>query len=197
LSNEDLTPPKKKEFIRIINQQINNLSGMVNELQTSFKKITSSMELNKTTVNLKELCDEIFCCFKGTAESRKIDFKFNFDSSQKEICCDLIKLTELISNLLTNAFKYTEEGKISFDIYENDNYLCFEISDTGIGLDEKNIEKIFDKFYRVEEIKNNKEGSGLGLFIAKKIALAHNGDIFVESSVGVGTKFTFVLPKDF
>jgi signal transduction histidine kinase len=196
INNNELTNPKKKEILRVILKQANNLGEMVSELQNSFKRIASAMELKRAPADLKKLCDDIFSCFKAQAADKNIDYNLYINTGIKTIYCDAFKINELISNLLSNAFKFTDKGSITFNVYENDNYLCFKISDTGIGLDESNLEEIFNKFYRVEDIKKIKEGSGLGLFIAKKIALAHNGDIFVESSIGNGTKFTFVVPKD-
>ena len=74
-------------------------------------------------------------------------------------------------------------------------YIFFEIQDTGIGISEEDKLKVFEKFYRVKKSAHLIDGSGLGLYISKKIALAHNGDIYVESEVGKGSKFTFYMPK--
>lgn len=189
--------PKRKEFLKTIIQQVDNLSDMVTNLLDSFKKITQSLELHKINISLKTLCDEIYNGFKAVAGTKNIDFNYEIDVTIKEIYCDPIKLKEVFQNLLSNAFKFTEKGFVTFYIYENDTYICFDVIDSGIGIPSNDLDKIFEKFYRVKRIANLKEGSGLGLFIARKIAVAHRGDIIVESTFGKGTKFTFFMPKIF
>jgi signal transduction histidine kinase len=196
LSQKGLPPNKKNEYLKTIINQVDNLNELINNLLNTFKKIAGPLELKKNRVNFVSLCETIFSGFKGEAERKNLSFELRIDTNIKDILCDHIKIKELLSNLLSNAIKYTDKGSINFNVFESDNYLCFEISDTGIGIGEKEIHKIFEKFYQINSIQNNKESSGLGLFIAKKIALAHNGDIYVESFVDKGTKFTFVLPKD-
>ncbi|HPO49975.1 MAG TPA: hybrid sensor histidine kinase/response regulator [Spirochaetota bacterium] len=195
IDNQGLTAPKRKEFLKTVLQQVDNLSEMVTSLLDSFKKVTQSLELHKIDISLKILSLEVYNGFKPIADSKGIDFIYKFVTEFEKIYCDPIKLKEVLQNLLSNAFKFTEKGFVSFSVYETNNYICFEIVDSGIGIHPDDIDKVFEKFYRVKKTANLREGSGLGLFIAKKIVLSHKGDILVESSFGNGTKFTVLLPK--
>ena len=150
LMQDNLLPaPKRKEYLKTIITQIDVLNDMISDLLNSFKKIADTMRLTREFVNLRILCDEVFDGFKGLAEKKNLDFEFNFDTVKEEILCDNIKIRELLSNLLSNAFKYTGEGAVYFSVYDSDNYICFEISDTGVGINESEKDKIFQKFLRV------------------------------------------------
>ena len=108
---------------------------------------------------------------------------------------DRDKVTEVIINLLNNAIKYTpEKGSIVVRIDGDDKEIRFEVYDSGPGIAKEDFEKIFDKFERVTVEKQ--EGTGLGLSIAKDIVGLHKGRIWVESEIGKGSKFIFVLPRD-
>jgi two-component system, sensor histidine kinase and response regulator len=197
LLQENIIPPqKRKEYLATIIKQVDILNEMINDLLHSFKKIAGTLQLKISKVNVKNLCETVFSGFSGLAAKKNLAFEININSLIEEINCDNMKIKELLSNLLSNAFKYTEKGSVNFNVYENDNYLCFEISDTGIGITDNEKDKIFHKFYRIQGLNRKSEGYGLGLFIAKKIALAHNGDIYVESIPEKGTKFTFALPLE-
>lgn len=109
--------------------------------------------------------------------------------------CNPDRIKQLLINLLDNAMKYTEKGSITLDCREEDNKLLIRVKDTGIGIEEEHLDRIFERFYRVDKGRSRKQGgTGLGLSIVKHIAELYNGSIQVESKVGVGTVFTIYLP---
>jgi signal transduction histidine kinase len=107
---------------------------------------------------------------------------------------DSDELIRLFVNLLDNAIKYTEHGKISITAQKNAKEIAINIEDTGIGISPEHLPHIFDRFYRVEESRVTR-GAGLGLAIAQEIAIAHNGIIEAHSTRGRGTTFTVRLPE--
>ncbi len=108
-------------------------------------------------------------------------------------------LKQLFYNIIHNSIKYNRtNGNINIKVYENNGFVSVEIEDTGFGMNEQQIENIFNRFYRIDKARTRKEGGyGLGLNIAKKIVDLHNGKIFVESEINKGTKFIVSLPKNF
>jgi two-component system phosphate regulon sensor histidine kinase PhoR len=107
-------------------------------------------------------------------------------------------MEEIFTNLISNAIKYTpEQGKVWITLGEEKGFVKASVSDTGIGIEEKDLSRIFDKFYRVKTTETRQiVGTGLGLSIVKSIVDAHLGSISVESKVGAGTTFTILLPKE-
>jgi two-component system phosphate regulon sensor histidine kinase PhoR len=104
-------------------------------------------------------------------------------------------MKQLLINLLDNAIKYTEEGKITITCIEEDNKLVLRVKDTGIGIAKDHLSRIFERFYRVDKGRSRKQGgTGLGLSIVKHIVELYNGNIQVESEPGTGTEFKISLP---
>jgi CheY-like chemotaxis protein/anti-sigma regulatory factor (Ser/Thr protein kinase) len=123
----------------------------------------------------------------------KIDCKLNSNNLFLEN--DPVRFKQVLNNLLSNAFKYTEEGKIEVSFKVNDNKIVFTVADTGIGIKKENINSVFERFFKVEE---NDEilyrGTGLGLTISKSLITLMGGEIWAESELHKGSKFSFSLP---
>ena len=114
---------------------------------------------------------------------------------QPEIEADPSLLEQLIINLIDNAIKYTDEGKVVLEISHNDNFVKLTVKDTGIGIPAEHINRIFERFYVVDKSRSKRHGgTGLGLSIVKHIVLLHNGKIDVKSTPGKGSTFTVYLP---
>lgn len=131
----------------------------------------------------------------GKAEYDKKNVHIGFDASEVNpiISADTIMINRVITNLLDNALKYTNPGgRISVNLEDREKDILVQITDTGIGISEEHLPHVFDTFYRVRE---DSRGSGLGLSIVKKIVEAHGGKIWVESTIGKGSTFSFTLPK--
>lgn len=101
------------------------------------------------------------------------------------------RVTQVVSNLLSNAIKFTEQGSITLSYRVEEDHVLFEVSDTGIGISARHIETIFERFTKVDSFK---QGTGLGLSICKTIVNALRGEIGVDSTPGVGSRFWFTLP---
>lgn len=194
LDNKEREKDKVNNYLHFIIDQVDNLKDMIEHVLSSVKKITAVSHINKTQSNIKELCCHIFENYKLIGEAKGLVLRFEYDSVIEEINCDILKIRELLDNLFSNAIKFTEDGEVYFRVFQMDDKLYFAIKDTGPGIKAGEIASIFEKFYRITETSQSIEGHGLGLYIAKKIAQAHNGDIFQENNPDSGSTFTFYLP---
>lgn len=128
---------------------------------------------------------------------KKLNLRYTIDFLQEFplINTDQTKLEQIISNLLINAIKFTQDGEIEFACKMENNHLIFSVSDTGVGIDESMHQIIFERFRHAEnKITRTEEGSGLGLAISKSIVELMGGEIRVESKLNKGSKFIFTLP---
>ena len=149
----------------------------------------------KSDIRIDQLLQQLAESLGAVATTKKIDFQFDLDRPLV-IKGDTLQLNRLFSNLLENAFKYTESGgKVNFSLQESKQNAIISIQDTGIGIAAEHLSYIFQRFWREERVRRQKkEGSGLGLAIAKTIVQKHQGKITVESQVGLGTCFCVYLP---
>ena len=108
---------------------------------------------------------------------------------------DSEKIKWVLNNLVSNAIRYTENGMVKVNTSYDENKIYVSVIDTGRGIPKEFIKKVFERFVRVEGFEIPEESTGLGLAIAKEIVEIHHGEIWCESKVGVGSKFTFTIPK--
>jgi signal transduction histidine kinase len=187
---------KQEEFVGRAYERTDVLSSFVKDLLNLTKKrLENNNEQEEFLV--KELLNKIVSEVKPNAEEKAITLDVSIDNSIDKLKGNPFAIAELFSNILLNAIKYTpEKGNVKLNIKNRPDHIIAEITDTGIGIPEEEIPKVFDEFFRASNVKNDtKAGSGLGLAIAKQIVTSHNGRIWVESKLGAGTKFTFTLSK--
>ena len=185
--------PKQKEIISDVFRIVNRLARLVNDLLDLSKIESGKMEFKKEAVDIVGLAGEVVKDFEKTASEKKIGIKKEFPKGEVKIDADKDKLTQVFVNLMGNAIKFTDKGDVTIKMIELQDEVQVEIQDTGSGMDKDQIGRIFDKFVRV--IAEKKEGTGLGLPIAKDIVELHKGRIRVETSPGKGSIFIFNLPK--
>ena len=185
--------PKQKEILGDIFRIVNRLTRLVSDLLDISKIESGKMELSKENLDIVELAMEVTKGFEKLAKDKNVCVKKEFPESKLTINADRDKLTQVFVNLIGNALKFTDKGDVSIRIIELQDEVQVEIEDTGPGMDKDKIGKIFDKFVRI--VAEKKEGTGLGLPIAKDIITLHKGRIRVESSPGKGSTFIFNLPK--
>ncbi|MDP4181700.1 MAG: ATP-binding protein, partial [Bacillota bacterium] len=115
----------------------------------------------------------------------------------KVIMADPLRIKQAVVNIIDNAIKYSQKGKITVKLYEKQDNVLLEIADNGRGIPEELKDKIFEPFYRVDKARSREiGGNGLGLSITKEIIDKHGGEIVIESSLGIGTKVIISLPKE-
>jgi len=195
LQTNEMSESERKHYLEIIESESRRMSSLCKQLLTLASLDKEERVLDKKTFDVgKQIRDVIFML---EWQWREKDVAIELDVPSIQVYGDENLLHQVWTNLLTNSIKFTESGgTISFDGEEKDTELCLTISDTGIGMSEDEIDKIFDRFYKVDEARNRTiEGSGLGLSIVKKIIDLHEGSITVHSVKGEGTTFTIYLPK--
>jgi len=183
-----------KKYLTIISKNTDRLINIVKDIL-----MLSSLDEKKVllidNVDLKVLIENIISIFNQKLKDKNLALNFKFLNETPIIKGDSFKLEQLFINLLDNSIKYTEEGSISLNITRNQSEVVVEIEDTGIGIPEGDIKKIFDRFFVVDKSRSRETGgTGLGLAIVKNIVMLHNGKIFVQSRVGEGTKFSVHFP---
>ncbi len=183
------------ERIESVHAEILRLSRMVSEIDKIVEIENDSMALQKEQFDFCILLKQTMLAFE--AELKEKNLTINIEAESCQISADRDKISRVIINLISNAIKYTENGgEISVTAQEGNGSLQFSISDTGVGIEDKDLPHIFEHLYRADISRaRHTGGSGIGLSIVKAIINAHKGKIEVQSEIGKGSKFTVVLPK--
>ncbi|MFC6332590.1 two-component system histidine kinase PnpS [Paenibacillus septentrionalis] len=186
-----------KAFLQIIYDESERLNRLIGDILELSKIESRRVPLMLSPIEIKEFMTNTFAILEVSANRKHIDFQL---SSPEELYMegDEDRLRQIFVNLLSNAIAYTPEGgKVEVDITVTElDMIRISISDTGIGIPEKDLPRIFERFYRVDKARSRGSGgTGLGLSIVKHLVELHKGTITVESKVGQGTTFTLELPQ--
>ena len=186
----------EREFIRIIGRQAEQLGQLVNNLLNISRLESSLFELERQPVELVEVVRQTLSKLHSIAEGRGVELQAELPASLPMVTGDRDWLEQVVSNLVSNAIKFTPEGgQVCLAARQQDGDILVEVSDTGIGIPADSLELIFSKFYRVpDEGEERPGGTGLGLHIAKQVVEAHGGRIWAESTAGQGSTLRFTLP---
>nr|WP_315145613.1 ATP-binding protein [uncultured Flavobacterium sp.] len=200
LNDPNLSEEARKEYLTIIQNCGINLVSIIEDLIEMSKIDSKQITPNIVSVDLATCIKELYETIKVTIpEEKELELHFveNVDAIHKNVLTDVIKLKQVIVNLISNAIKYTEKGKVTFGylINELNNTIVFSVKDTGLGIDKENLKVIFDRFRRIEdEFSVELSGLGLGLAISKAYVEMLGGTIGVSSELKVGSVFTFTIP---
>lgn len=193
LKSGNVEEEKIKEFGGIIYKQSTNLQRLIDDL-LKISKLEANDAVIIEEMSLDELGDEVCDDLAIEIKNKNLNLVKDFDRVKAKVNGDMIK--EAMMNLLTNAIKYNRDGgEIEFKIAKEDGFALVQISDNGIGIEEELLDRIFERFYVVDNSRSKKISStGLGLSIVKHIVEAHGGRIEVTSEIGKGSTFTIYLP---
>ncbi len=197
LKDHGLSHEKQKEYIEIIRKASHRMLDTINDLIDISKIETGQEKIYIADTNLTEVLENLFSFFRHQAEQKGLDFKLNnkLPSSLTHIMIDSKKLNSILNNLIKNAIKYTNQGKIELGCRLKGELLEFYVRDTGIGVDEEKKEAIFNRFVQSDiSMTRSHEGAGLGLSVAKAYTELLGGAIWLESKPGKGSTFFFTLP---
>ncbi|MEM4259954.1 MAG: HAMP domain-containing sensor histidine kinase [Candidatus Woesearchaeota archaeon] len=184
---------KQKEAISIVDDEISRLNYLINDILNLSKLEQGKISLELSNVNIYELTKNNL--YEEMAKQKNIQVLNRIPENFMAVV-DKEKFRQVIVNLFSNALKFTERGSITIDAKKSKNEFIFSIKDTGIGIEKKNLYRIFEKFYQVEEHLTRKEkGTGLGLAIVEKIVNLHKGKIEVNSELGKGAEFIIRIPQ--
>ena len=191
-----ITPEKLSYYMGIMDRNCSRLLSLINNLIDHTKIENNSYIINKKDEDIVYLVEETVLDIKDYIEEKGLELIFDTDVEEKVIRCDKVDIERCIINLVGNAVKFTPEGGlIEVLLQDLDDKVKIIVKDNGIGISEENQKVIFDRFNQVvDESSEQKGGSGLGLTITKQLITLHNGEIYVESEVGVGSEFIIILP---
>ena len=195
LMDDSFEEHKRKEYLGIILGETDRMKQLIETL-ISLSKIESGNDvLNKEHFNINDVLSRNLLAFEIEIEKKALKISVNYEHNTLEVCADKAKIEQVITNLIHNAIKYTDENdSISIMTKQVEAKAYIEIMDTGIGIEQKDIDNIFDRFYTVDKAKTpGTSGSGLGLSLVKRILELHDSKIYVESNKGEYTKFYFYL----
>lgn len=194
LDHPDLSEEKRTEYIKAIINNSAHLSQLITNILKLNKLENQNIALNHQRCCLSESVRECLLSFESSWEEKSIEIEADIEDDIF-MNTDAELLTLVWNNLFSNAIKFTEQnGKISVKLEDKDFYVQMVVSDTGCGMNGETLKRIFDKFYQGDTSHSTK-GNGLGLSLVKRVIDILNGEIYVESTPGVGSKFTIRLPK--
>ncbi len=182
------------ERLLYVQRNTNRLLHLVNQLMDFRRAELGIFELRAVYSNAYKRILNCFMNYESLSKRKDIDYNFYTELQDKNVLFDENYLDLIANNLLSNAFKYTEVGEsITVKLYIEGDNLVLQVIDTGIGIPLEKQEKIFERFYQVE---NGREGSGIGLSLVQRLVELHHGRIILQSEVGKGSTFTIYLPQD-
>jgi PAS domain S-box-containing protein len=197
LKTPGLTGDEQQKYIRIIEKSGARMLNIINDIVDISKIEAGLMTLDVTESNINEQIEYIYFFFNPEVEAKGMKLSFNSALPAKEvtIITDREKLYAILTNLVKNAIKYTENGEIEIGCNKQHEYLEFYVKDTGIGIPKDRLAAIFERFVQADiEDRKARQGAGLGLTITKSYVEMLGGNIWVESEEGIGSTFYFTLP---
>ncbi len=197
-NGDDFDEETKKEFMQTIDTEAKRLHSMVNDILDFSRLESGSVQLRKEYANLVELLEQNINSIKILADEKNIKISYEKQENLPTVPINVESIDRVIRNLLSNAIKYSPDGKdifVTIGLSEDEKDIKFSVRDTGIGIAKEHLEKIFDRFYRVENATHTVKGTGLGLHLVKMtIEKHHAGKITVTSVENEGSTFTVLLP---
>ena len=188
-----------KKYLKIAGKAINRLNLIVKDLDLITKIESGESEIQRTDFDIINLAQNVFEMLEITASKKNIKLILEFnDKLPLRVNADNEKIQQVLTNLVENSIKYGKEnGTTELVIQElTENKIIVRVTDNGLGIEEKHFNRLFERFYRVDQSGSRKGGgSGLGLAIVKHIMDAHDEKIYIESEFGVGSEFSFTLEK--
>jgi len=196
-SGQKLTEKQKLIHFQHINAAIRNMAQMLDEVSLAGKAEAGQLQCQLAYLDIREFCQELVATLELSAAKKQIELIFACQGKVEKALWDENLLQHILGNLLSNAIKYSLPGSnVQFNLFIQAETVIFRIQDWGIGIPKADLKQLFQPFHRAGNVGSN-PGTGLGLAIAKKCIEACNGEIFVDSEVGIGTTFTVILPLVF
>ncbi len=184
----------QKTFIKRVKSNIDRLARLINDVLDLSKLESGKMAMNFLPLRPESVVREVVESQASVVESKGLKIETEFDGKLPTLIADKDRLIQVLNNLINNALKFTKEGKITVSAHcEDKQYITFCVRDTGIGIKEEDLPKLFQKFQQVGGASQHVGGTGLGLAICKEIITRHNGRMWVESKSGEGSAFYFTI----
>jgi len=186
---------KQKELLDITKRSIDRLNRLINDVLDFQKLETVKTEFNLQRNDINEIVKEIKRTMLPLVNEMGLELITELDEALPMVNLDSDKIIQVLTNIVNNAVKFTEEGSITITTTKGDNIIRVSVQDTGTGIKQEGLPRLFDEFEQLSNINDKKMGgTGLGLAISRRIIEQHNGKIWAESEFGKGTTISFVLP---
>lgn len=187
---------EQRKYLTIINDETKRVTRLVNDLLELSKASVGKLTLNKDIVDINLILEKVINNLSPLAKQKGLTFNYN-SKKNAFLNIDPFRMEQVFFNLIENSIKYTDHGNVSVKIFEENELIKIIISDTGIGISEVDLPKIWDRFYRVDKSRARQTGgTGLGLNLVKEIIKLHEGEIDIKSTKGKGTTVYITLRKD-
>lgn len=185
------------DFVKIIHDDSDRLAHLISDLLDLSKLESNKITIEKQESDIKIIVDKVVKRFKKQLKKKSISLENNIAKDLPKVFVDESRITQVFFNLIDNAICYTpEKGTITVSAVEKNDCFEFSVTDTGIGIPEKDLPRVFERFYRVDKARSREVGgTGLGLSIVKHIILEHGGKLWAESILQKGSTFTFTILK--
>lgn len=194
LQLDSLDEKKKEHYIATATRQTERINRLFKDLMTLQRYDSDSYFIEKKTFDLCKVIRAVVDLYRNEADKKGIDISYEQESHR--VLADPDKVEQVIDNLISNAVKYTNEGQIQVSVKKESDSVTIDVIDTGIGISEEHLDRLFDRFYRTDKARSRDQGgTGLGLAVVKSILTAHGSDIHVQSTPGKGSVFSFQLPS--
>lgn len=188
--------PEQKEVLGRAKKNVDRLKRLIDDILDLTKMESGKLKMNFMVNDINQAVREVLEAQKDFAQARGLYIKSSLDHHVPHIAFDSDRITQVLNNLIGNAIKFTKQGGITIKTNKtNEEFIQVSVIDTGKGIAEENLVKLFQKFHQIESAEENEEGgTGLGLAISKEIISLHGGKIWAESQIDRGTTFQFTLP---
>ncbi len=191
-----ITNPGIKEALKQAHEQINFLSGMINDLATLSRAERGVLQVEPESINVHALLLDLQSLYTPDANKKGLEIKVDLDPELEILQTSKLYAREILQNFITNAIKYTEKGHITVGAKSVKDGVRFTVTDTGIGISKADQEKVFDKFFRSEDYRTRQNnGTGLGLYVTMKLARLIHAQISLDSELNKGSTFNILIPN--
>lgn len=195
LQTIDRAPERKDAAMKLVNRQVADMAALVDEMGEYSKVLSDHAGSGVETFDLKALFDELMQLCSETAREKGLALMGHIDATLGPVTSNRLKMKQVALNLLSNALKYTTAGEVRLQLLDSDNtHWVFRVSDTGVGIDEADSERVFEEFERAAT--DDIPGTGLGLAIVKELSRTLGGTLRFESEKGRGSVFEVRFPKE-
>jgi two-component system, OmpR family, phosphate regulon sensor histidine kinase PhoR len=185
-----------KQALKEAHTQINFLAGLINDLSTLSRAERGKLEVDVEDINVHDLIQELVHNYEPSATKKQLELKSEIDPTLELLKSSRLYVREILQNFITNSIKYTETGSVTIGARTKEGGVEFSVSDTGIGINKADQEKVFDKFFRSEDYRTRQNsGTGLGLYVTMKLTRLIHAEISLESELNKGSTFTIFVPN--
>lgn len=187
---------KQRKILLTSRDNMDRLARIINNLLDISKIESGKIELKREPIDMNALVSRVARSFESRIKSKGLDLKLDIADKSVMVYADSDKLIQVLTNLIGNACKFTQKGRIEVFCHDKDDKAECSVMDTGVGISPDDLSRVFEKFQQFTRIPGaGEKGTGLGLSIVKALVELHNGKIWAESTIGKGSKFSFSLPK--